>query len=449
MSLPLHIHVIDDEPVIRDCCVQALTRSGCDVSLSENGTNGIHFLRDHPVDVVILDLKLPDIEGLDLLRMIQEEIPETFVIVITGYPTVKAAVDSMKMGAYDFIPKPFNANTLRTTVTRALETRRLSTQTTEKDMPGALEAIIGVSPIMRELTSLIRKSAQSDYSVLITGETGTGKEMVARALHTCSKRRWRPFITVDAGGLVDTLIESELFGHVKGAFTGAHSNRAGRFELADGGTLFLDEVTNMDYRTQGKLLRVLQDREVMRVGSAQRIPVDVRIIAASNSNLLEEINIGKFRVDLYYRLNVIQINLPPLRERKEDIPVLAEYFLGCFKEMKPSGRPERLSSSALSRMIDYPWPGNVRELEHTIKRAVALCEDHEVNPFELSHGALAQPVPPPPGRNHYRELNEVEREHIEHMLRTFNNNKTQTARALGIDRKTLWHKLRKYHILGT
>lgn len=267
MTLPLHIHVIDDDYAIRDSFGQALNRLGCEVSASPTGMQGINHVMRHPTDLVLLDLMLPDISGIDVLRKIRSCTPNTAIIIITGHPCVETAVTVIKLGAYDYIPKPCNANTLRTTVSRALEARRLKTDQTAKKK--GLESIIGDSPIMQDLLKLIAKAAESDCLVLITGETGTGKEMVANALHNCSRRHDHPFITVDAGGLVDTLIESELFGHVRGAFTGAHADRTGRFELANGGTLFLDEITNMDYRSQGKLLRVIENRQIVKVGQSQ------------------------------------------------------------------------------------------------------------------------------------------------------------------------------------
>ncbi|MFC1651490.1 sigma-54-dependent transcriptional regulator, partial [Candidatus Latescibacterota bacterium] len=390
MNMPFNILVIDDEPAMRDSCFQILSRNGCNVMLSENGTQGLNFLNKRKYDVVILDLKMPDMNGFDVLKSININNPDSAVIIVTGFSTVENAVETMKMGAYDFVPKPFTPNQLRTVVARALEKKRFFNETSSGDNRNTTlkgnDAIIGVSPVITELKQFIIRAGMSDCSVLITGDTGTGKELVARALHYYSRRRLENFVTVDSGGLVDTLIESELFGHSKGSFTGAVSNRIGRFELAHNGTLFFDEISNMSYGIQSKLLRALQEKRISRVGSSLQITVDVRILAATNRFLKKEIQNRNFREDLFYRLNVIPIYMPPLRERREDIPVLAEHFLARFRKNKDTDYPEKISAKAMKSMINYNWPGNVRELEHLIKRAVALCEEREVDPFEIFKG---------------------------------------------------------------
>jgi len=450
MNLPFNILVIDDEPVMRDSCFQVLSRNGCNVRLSENGQQGLNYLNEKKFDVVILDLKMPDISGFDILKTIHAQSPETAVIIITGFPTVKTAVETMKMGAYDYIPKPFTPNLLRTVVARALEKRRffkeISNTSSEDIVLEGNDAIVGKSPVISELKQFIKKVGISDCSVLITGETGTGKELVARALHYYSHRREANFVTVDSGGLVDTLIESELFGHMKGSFTGAVTNRIGRFEMAHEGTLFFDEISNMSYRIQSKLLRSLQENKISRVGSSKLIPVDVRVLAATNSYLAREIKNGSFREDLYYRLNVIPIHLSPLRERREDIPVLADYFLKRFRRIKNADFPERISDKAMKAMINYNWPGNIRELEHIIKRAVALCDEKEVDPFEVFSGISCITPETVTDNQPLQQLNEIEKKHIELMLEKFRYNKSRTAKALGIDRKTLRSKIRKYGI---
>jgi len=316
---------------MRDCCVQILSREGCRVESAEDGRSGLERVREELFDVVILDLRMPGLNGLELLDRIVQDSPETVVIVITGYATVESAVEAMKRGAYDFIPKPFTPKVLRAIVARALEKRRLAAETaylrSEMERLRGVDSLIGESPAMRAIKQLVKRAGLTDSTVLVSGESGTGKELAARALHHHSPRRERPFVTVDSGSLVENLIESELFGHVKGAFTGATSDRRGRFELAHGGTLFLDEVANLSPPVQSKLLRALQEREITKVGSAQVIKVDVRIIAATNRDLLNEVSSGTFREDLFYRLSVIPINLPPLRERKDDIPFLADHFV--------------------------------------------------------------------------------------------------------------------------
>ncbi|HDY89293.1 MAG TPA: sigma-54-dependent Fis family transcriptional regulator, partial [bacterium] len=419
--MAINILVIDDDPVMRDSCFQILSRKGCDVLLSENGQNGLNQLKTKKIDVVILDLKLPDMKGLDVLKKIKKSNKETVVIVITGYPTVDFSVKAMKMGAYDFIPKPFTPNMLRTIVVKALENRRREAETIYSprvlmSLQG-IDAIIGRSPVITELKQFIKKAAMSDCSVLITGETGTGKELIARALHICGHRKNSNFVTVDSGGLPDTLIESELFGHVKGSFTGAISDRIGRFEMAHKGTLFLDEVSNMSYHVQSRLLRALQEHEISRIGSGQIIPVDVRIISATNRDLDTEIKKGDFRKDLYYRLNVILIHLPTLRERREDIPVLANYFLSHFRKKMGRTFPERISDKALKDMMNHHWPGNVRELENVMERAVALCDEKEVNPFRISGNMSSSISEPHMIKEDLTRLEDVEKEHITKILK--------------------------------
>ena len=450
MNEQFRILVIDDDPVMRDSCLQILSRSGCEVILADCGTKGIELYTELEVDVVILDMKLPDGDGFELLRVIREKNPQAAVIIITGYPAVKQAVELMKAGCFDYIPKPFTPNILRSAVSRALEKRNDELDTVFprhelKRLHGA-DAIIGESPVISELKAFIHKAGMSDCSVLITGETGTGKELVARALHYCSRRRNNNFITVDSGGLADTLIESELFGHVRGSFTGAYSDRVGRFEMANRGTLFFDEIANMSMHVQSKLLRVLQEQEFTKVGSSRSVDINVRIIAATNSIIPEAIEKSEFREDLYYRLNVITVHMPPLRERRIDIPVLAEYYLNLFREKKGQQRPEKLSPGAAEKMMNYDWPGNVRELENVMERAVALCEDVAVDPFCVlaAMPSLARTAPLPCGN--LRQLEDIEKDYIEKILRRFEFNKSRTARILGIDRKTLRKKIEKYEI---
>jgi len=451
MTEPISILVIDDEPVMRDSCFQILSRKGCEVQLSKDGRSGLDQIRAHDFDVVILDMKLPDIDGLDVMVKIKEHRPDTVVIIITGYPNVDFVVKAIKMGAYDFIPKPFTPNMLRTIVVKALEHKRHDAEKIYKPQDlitlKGIDAIIGRSSAITELKRFISKAARSDCSVLITGETGTGKELTARALHYCGRRRSNNFVTVDSGGLPDTLIESELFGHEKGSFTGAIYSRIGRFEMAHKGTLFFDEISNMSYQVQGKLLRVLQEHEFSRIGNGRFIPVDVRVIAATNLDLKAGIRGGTFRKDLYYRLNVISIHLPTLRERREDIPILADFFLNHFRKKKGNPLPEKISDKAITSMMDYHWPGNVRELENVMERAVTLCDEKEVDPFHLSYNG-------PGNQSDFRRddgelirLDDVERLHIQKLLERYKHNKSKTAQALDVDRKTLRNKIIKYGII--
>ena len=454
MNEPFRILVIDDEPVYRDSCLQILSRKGCEVRLAENGRTGLKHLGEQDADVLILDMKLPDIDGLEILQHVRNTSPGTAVIVITGYPTVEYAVRIMKMGAYDYLPKPFTPNVLRTTVSKALDRKKDETgrvlHRRDFKTPQGADAIIGDSPVITELKKFIGKAGMSDCSVLVSGETGTGKELVARALHYCSRRRNNNFITVDSGGLADTLIESELFGHVRGSFTGAYTDRIGRFEMAHKGTLFFDEISNMSYHVQSKLLRVLQEQEFSRVGSSQTIEVNVRIIAATNLDIPEEIREGTFREDLFYRLNVISIHMPPLRERRIDIPVLANYFLSLFRSKKAGVAPERIDPAAMDAMMTYDWPGNVRELENIMERAAVLCEDREVDPFQFISGNASSVFSFNGGSNGSADggihLEDIEKDHIEKTLKQYRFNKSRAAVALGIDRKTLRSKIHKYGI---
>lgn len=453
MTMPYNVLIIDDEAVMRDSCYQILARHGCEVQLASNGAEGIELFRRCQYDVVILDLKLPDMNGFDVLGRMHEENPEASVIIITGYSTVDNAVKGMKLGAYDFIPKPFTPNMLRSIVVKAFEKKRSAAGNDSRaagldgNAPGVLDSIIGESRTIADLKRLIRKAAASECPVLITGETGTGKELTAHALHDCSPRRAARFVTVDAGGLSDTLVESELFGHVKGSFTGAYCDRAGRFELADKGTLFLDEISNMNYPVQRKLLRALQEYEITRVGSSNPIQIDVRVVAASNRDLMDEIQAARFRHDLYYRLNVISIHLRPLRERREDIPLLAQHFLDWHVRKKAAPLPNRISDAGMNRLLEYDWPGNIRELENIMARAGALCEREVVDPFEVSNELAVRDTRSLHVRTGSSRLEDLERMHIANVLKSCRFNKSGAARMLGIDRKTLRNKIRQYHLM--
>ena len=442
--------ITDDEQSVRIFLKDLFLEEGFDVCEAKDGKETLEAVRNEAPQIIILDLKLPDMNGLDILQTIRDKNPETAVIVVTGYPTVEWAVKVLKMGAYDFIPKPFTPNMLRTVVTKALEkhtheeAKKQGTQ--EIASLRGTDAIITRSPLISQLKQFIQKAAQSDCSVLITGETGTGKELTARALHYCSRRRNGNFVTVDSGGLSDTLIESELFGHVRGSFTGAFYNRIGRFELAHNGTLFFDEISNMSYHMQSKLLRAVQEHEITRVGSSQSIPVDVRFIAATNRSLSDEIKKGNFREDLYFRINVISIHLPPLRERRDDIPVLATYFLKNFRKKKLVSLPERISDKIMKEMMAYDWPGNVRELENVMERTVALCDEEEVQHFYITGDAFSGTCGTFKKKEELTKLDEVERAHIEKILHKFHHNISRAASVLGIDRKTLRTKIYKYGI---
>ena len=452
MAVNPHILIVDDEADMRDACRQALQRDRCAVREASDGSAALVALAQRRFDVVLLDLKMPGMDGMEALAHIRAQYPETAVVVITGFATIESAVEAMRAGAVDFVPKPFTPAALRMIVRRAADGQRQAQENVrlkrvlrERD---AAPRIIGKTPQMQAIFDLIRRVAPTDSTVLITGESGTGKELVARAIHEHSLRAGGPFVVVDCGTLVGTLFESELFGHVRGSFTGATATTHGRVELASGGTLFLDEVASIDLNLQGKLLRLLQEREFTRVGSNQVISVDVRIVAATNTDLLEAVPAGRFREDLFYRLSVVPIILPPLRARREDIPALAEHFLRLHARRR--GRQVAgISPAAAELLIEHDWPGNVRELENVIERAVVLTEGDQVVPSDLLYysGRSAGQVRGAAGAGLVPAdltLAEVERLHIQRVLREENGNRARAARRLAIDRKTLWRKLKDY-----
>jgi len=449
LSILANILVIDDEEVMRDSCKQILSRQGHNVKLAEDGYQGLELLKEKSFDLVILDLKMPGIDGMEVLEKIKESSPETAVVVITGYATVESAVEAMKRGAYDFLPKPFTPEEFRLIIERALEKKRLILENIylrqELEVKRKSEVIIGKSKVMQKVYELIRRVGPTDSTVLILGESGTGKELVARAIHYHSQRKNKPFIIVDCGALVENLFESELFGHIKGSFTDAASTKHGRFEIANGGTLFFDEIGNIGPNVQAKLLRATQEREITRIGSSKTIKVDVRIIAATNKNLRKAIQEKTFREDLFYRLSVVPITLPPLRERPEDIPELANYFLKKYNQ-KRGKNLTGISQRAMKALTEYSWPGNVRELENAIERAVVLAKGNVIEPSDLSYYGLAVDVSSGPMAGNHKRLIDVEAEHILKILEETGWHKSQTAKLLGVDRKTLRAKMKKYRI---
>ena len=449
MGSQANILVVDDEESMRDSCQQALSQDGTRVEAAEDGLTGLAMLEKDSFDLVILDLKMPGMSGMEVLKKIKEEDPEVVVVVITGYATVESAVEAMKEGAYDYIPKPFTPDSLRMIVERALEKRKLSLENVllRTELRGRFgeEVIVGRSASMQKVEELVRQVAPTDSTVLISGETGTGKELVARAIHSQSNRRDKPFIVIDCGGLVESLFESELFGHIKGSFTGATETKYGRFEVANGGTVFLDEIGNISINIQAKLLRALQEKEITRVGSSQVIKVDVRIIAATNKDLLKCVNEQTFREDLFYRLSVIPIVLPPLRERGEDIALLADYFLGKYNKKREKSITA-ISDEAMKVLTEYDWPGNVRELENVIERAVVLTRGGVIEPGDLWYYEVGGKPASGSDADEVKSLADAEREHI---IKTLKMSKGQIGKAsetLGIDRKTLRLKMRKYGI---
>lgn len=397
------IHLIDDEPIIHDVLGQLLSSEGYQVEISSSGEEALAKFQEQKFDLVLLDLLMPGMDGLEVLKQIKRMDPEAPVIIITAYASVESALTAMKMGAYDYIQKPFKNDELLMTISRALEHRRLQEENIrlkdELKKKFSFSNIIGKSQAMMNVFELIKAAAPTRSTILIQGESGTGKELVARAIHINSDRANHPFVVVNSGSLPPDLLESHLFGHVKGAFTGAVADKKGLFEAADKGTIFFDEISSISLETQVKLLRVMQDKEFMRLGGTKTIKVDVRIIAATNTDLEELIEQKAFRKDLFYRLNVIKIELPPLRARKEDIPLLVKHFIELYNK-ENNKEVEGVSEDVMEILMDYDWPGNVRELENVLERAVVLSKSKIITrellpPFLLS-GKQAM----------YEELNE-------------------------------------------
>lgn len=449
------ILVVDDEEHMLTLFESVLGKEGYRVSCAVSAEEALQQLQTNEFDLVISDLLLPDMDGFALLQQIKATQLTVPYIMLTGHGTVRSAVAAMKEGASDYLTKPVDTDELKVVVEKALELRRLSREVELLRAQVAAEQpfphIIGRSQPMRALLRLVELVAGSDSTVLLQGESGTGKELIAKAIHEHSLRRARPFITIDCGTIPESLLESELFGYVKGAFTGAVTNKKGLFEEAHEGTLFLDEIGDITPVFQGKLLRVLQTGELRPVGSTKRITVDVRVIAATNKELKKLVAERQFRDDLYYRLAVVPLFLPPLRERREDIPLLAEHFLkqACERNRQPL---KTLSASALRLLMEAPWPGNVRELQHTIERAVILSPGPEILLESLtteSRGPATALTPTQQELDHARAvLANAEREKLRAALERAGNNRSQAAKLLGMSRSTLYEKLKRYHLLS-
>jgi len=437
--------LIEDEKIMRVTLEDALKGAGYEVMSFATGTAGLQAINNASCDVVITDVRLPDIDGFAIVREIAGR-GDVQVIVMTAYGTIRDAVEAMKLGAFDYLTKPFSLDEFLLLVERALDLKRLKDENIRlrKDLNSYSRApnIVGESAGMKKIFFLIDKVSASSSTVLLLGESGTGKELAATTIHYRSARRSKPLIKVNCSTLPEGLIESELFGHEKGAFTGAIKRRPGRFELADGGTIFLDEVGDLPLSTQAKILRVMQERQFERIGGTETLTVDVRVIAATNRNLEEEVKAGRFREDLYYRLNVIPIVLPPLRERKEDIPALIEYFMDKYRKIL--SKNVRLSKEAADMILEHDYPGNVRELENLIERCVTLATSGVIGREEL----------PPAIAKGQRARSlllsdvaaEAEKNHILRVLRTTKGGKTKASEILGISRKTLWEKINSYGI---
>jgi DNA-binding NtrC family response regulator len=460
------ILIADDKASMREMLTQAMEAKGFDVVAVPDGNAALEQA-EAGVDLVITDLRMPGKDGVEVLGGVKRISPETEVIVMTAFGTVENAVEAMRLGAFDYILKPFSIDELELKVDRALDRGRLASevQYLKEEDARRTGPMIGEGEVMRAVQKLIDKVAASASPVLVLGESGTGKELVAREIHRRSARSGGPFVAVNCAALSEGVLESELFGHEKGAFTGAMTGRKGRFELADGGTLFLDEIGELPAAVQVKLLRVLQDTEFERVGGNKSIRVDTRIVAATHKDLKKAIPKGEFREDLYYRLNVISIELPPLRDRREDIPALAEHFLARYA--RELAKPARLSAEVLDRLIHYRWPGNIRELQNVLERAVVLCEGEQLTVADLPREILepaGTPAPEPvpaaalveatePGSPEHptdltARLDALEKAIILEALQKFRWNQTKVAAALGLKRSSLQYKMKKHGLSG-
>jgi len=446
-AVPLSLLVVDDEVVTRSLCAEVAAQAGLEVRSSETTEQALEILEQYPVDILVTDLKVPQLGGIDLLKRVRATYPQIAVMVLTQYGTIETAVEATRLGALDYVTKPFHVEDFRTKIERVMQSIEMSQENRIlreelRSRPG-FGGLIGVAPKMQRVYKLIEKVSQHTYPVLILGESGTGKELVARSIHFSGPRRARPFVPVDCSALVPTLIESELFGYVKGAFTGAQHSKQGLLEAAGDGTLFLDEIGDLPVDLQAKLLRALQEREIKPVGATERVAIRARVIAATNRDLEAAVRGGTFRQDLYFRLNVVQIKLPPLRERKSDVPVLVSTFLEKFSDSKSSVR--MISEDAMRRLMTYDWPGNVRELENAVERAVALGSGPILHVGDLpSNLQYAQPERFPEQQGELVPLEELERRAIFNALRETSGDKLAAARLLGIGKTTLYRKLKQY-----
>ncbi|HCZ12631.1 MAG TPA: hypothetical protein DHV16_10380 [Nitrospiraceae bacterium] len=450
------ILAIEDDLRMRELLKEILSRAGCSVFTAKNGEEGLDFLERRTFDLVITDLKMPDIDGITILSKAREFNPEGLVIVITAYGTVESAIEAMKLGAYDYIQKPFEPEELMLVIKKALDYKRLADENLR--LSSQLESckaeeMIGASPRITEVKRLVDRIAPLDITVVIEGETGTGKNLVAKTIHRISKRASGKFLSINCGALTETLLESELFGHEKGAFTGAVKQKHGLFEAAHGGTLFLDEIGELDLSLQAKLLRVIQSKQFERVGGNETLTSDVRLVSATNRDLVKAIQLKEFREDLYFRLATFPIMIPPLRDRKSDVLLLSEYFLKRFSE--DLSRPRMgFSKKALKLLYDYPWPGNVRELENAIQRATLMADGSVINERDLplavqafgSQDESSSASPLSTGVQSIRPLEKIKEEAIRQALKSTEGNIVEAAKRLKIGRATFYRLMKKYKI---
>ena len=441
------ILVVDDDQKIRKMCSIALKRVGYEVFVAEDAQKALQIVDTKHVDLALLDIVMPEIDGIELLELLKNKSEDLIVIMITGFPSIETSVKTIKSGAYDYIIKPFSIDEIRYSVKKALEYNKtiqgnVKLKRVFNQGNNSVE-LIGKSPKIKKILKIINSVCNMDCTVLIEGESGTGKEVIARTIHKNSKQSDKPFIAINCGALPETLLESELFGYEKGAFTGAEGNKIGLFEAANGGVIFLDEIAETSMALQVKLLRVLEEKAVKRIGSTKTIHLDFRLLAATNKKLLNEVEKGKFREDLYYRLNVIAITIPPLRERKQDIPIFLEHFINHFSN-KHSKRVTGFSKEAMEFLLLYDFPGNIRELANIVERAVILSKHKIIQkkqiPVIIGEKSLDL------NEDNFN-LNIVEKKHIQKVFKVTKNNKSKTAKLLGIDRKTLYLKIRKFGIM--
>ena len=460
MARQARILIIDDEPLMRISISDALKGDGYHAAETASGKEGIALVKDGSFDIVITDLRLPDLDGIEVLKSCKRASPDTFVILITAYGAVETAVEAMKYGAYDYITKPFSMDELLLMIKRIVRLKDLEAENLllKEQVEGRynFSGIIGKSERMNAIFETIKVISQTDSTVLILGESGTGKELVANAIHSSSPRKAEPYIKVSCAAIPETLLEAELFGYERGAFTGAVKQKKGRFELANKGTIFLDEIGELSPAIQVKLLRVLQEKEFDRLGGIETISADVRIICATQRDLKKEVHRGTFREDLYYRLNVVPITLPPLRDRKGDIMILAKHFLEYYSGLYRK-TVKGFSVDALDLLLKYPFPGNVRELEHAVERAIVMGKSEEIQPFDLPEeissadelNACLKAFQDGNGYEHLtKAIKDFEKRYIARVLEETKGNKTLAAKVLGVSRKTLWEKCKLLEIIA-
>jgi DNA-binding NtrC family response regulator len=462
-TVPITVLIVDDEELLVKSCGQILSSEGYTVHTEGRGRNALDSVRRHHPDIVLTDLMLPDMDGLALLKEVKRIAPDTLVVMITGFATVDSSVEAIRAGAYDYIPKPFTATQLRILIGRAAQQVRLVRDNAhlrdQLKKQYSFENIIGASEALQKIFSVISRVAPTDANVMVSGESGTGKELIARAIHANSRRSSRPFIAVNCAALPDHLLESELFGHEKGSFTGADVQRRGLLEQAAGGTFFLDEISEMSMDLQAKLLRVLQERKIRRVGGDAEVPIDVRWVSATNRDPEQAVRDNQLRQDLLYRLNVVPLRLPPLRDRREDVPALAQHFLKRYAQEYERGSL-RFAPEAMRVLSEYPFPGNVRELQNVVERIVSMClPNQEITPADIPDELSARQSSNGRPALHFNAdlpfhdaksdaISVFEKEYLRDLLSRHGGNISQAARTAGIDRKTIHRMLVKYQLAG-